>query len=109
MPKPRMTRADKWKKRKVVLRYWEFKDKVREAGIELSGEFSVGFNVPMPKSWTKKKRREMFGMPHLQRPDLDNYLKALMDAVFEEDSHVYKVSMCKHWAETGSMEIVNYE
>lgn len=32
IPKPRMTRSDKWKKRPAVVRYFEYKDKIRAAG-----------------------------------------------------------------------------
>ena len=28
--KPRMTRSDRWKKRPVVLKYWQFKDALKE-------------------------------------------------------------------------------
>ena len=29
LSKPRMTRADTWKKRPIVLRYWEYKDDIK--------------------------------------------------------------------------------
>ncbi len=78
VPKPRMTQRDKWKKRPVVLRYHAFKDEVRAAGVELeeSGQHII-FVLPMPKSWSKKKQREMVGKPHQQKPDKDNLEKAL--------------------------------
>ena len=105
VPKPRMTRSDKWKQRACVMRYWAFKDKVLEAGIKLGDTVDVMFYVPMPKSWPKKKKLEMNGKPHQQKPDIDNYLKALLDAVLKDDSHVYRTVAEKQWAESGGMEI----
>lgn len=106
VPKPRMTRSDRWKERPATRKYWKFKDDLREHVTgELGASFSVVFFVPMPKSWSKKKRLAMNRRPHQQKPDVDNYLKALMDALCEDDSHVYKVSMAKYWAEEGSVRI----
>ena len=34
-PYVRQTQADKWKKRKCVQKYWDFKDQVRAAGITI--------------------------------------------------------------------------
>jgi len=57
----------------------------------------------MPKSWSKKKKAEMINKPHKQKPDIDNLLKGLMDALLEEDSHVHTVFARKIWAEEGSI------
>jgi len=32
--------------------------------------------LPMPKSWSKKKKSAMAGRPHRQKPDRDNIDKA---------------------------------
>jgi len=79
VPKPRMTRADKFRKRPVVCKYWAFKDEVRKAGVKFppSGA-TIIFILEMPKSWSKKKKARMAGQPHTQTPDLDNLLKALV-------------------------------
>jgi hypothetical protein len=55
MGKPRMTRADKWKKRPEVMRYRAFCDEVRLRGVALpeSGAH-VTFVLPMPASWSKR-------------------------------------------------------
>ena len=61
-PKPRMTQSDKWKKRPVVVKYWNWKSSLQKYGINFdSGQVDVIFFVPMPKSWTKKKCLEMDG------------------------------------------------
>ena len=108
--KPRMTQRDKWKKRPAVVRYREFCDCCREAGIRVpeSGAH-VTFHIPMPASWSEKRKAEMLGQPHQQRPDVDNLQKALLDAVLPEDSGVWDIRATKRWAETGSIEIKDQE
>ena len=41
---------------------------------------------------------------HQQRPDIDNLLKGLMDALLEEDSHIHTVYARKIWSEQGAIE-----
>lgn len=104
--KPRMTRADKWKKRPEVLRYRAFCDEVRlnKVTLQESG-YHVIFVLPMPPSWSKKKRALMDGKPHQQKPDKDNLEKALLDALFGEDSHIWDGRVTKIWGETGKIVI----
>ena len=118
-PKPRMTRADKWKKRQSVVKFFAFRDAVRQykdsdvvkrsmyhtPNLEFES-FDIEFHVPMPKSWSNKKKIEMKGKPHQQRPDLDNYLKAWKDSVYEEDAVVWRVKATKLWTDgTGHITV----
>ena len=104
--KPRMTRADSWKKRPVVQRYWAFKDKIRASGLVLPNSgFHVVFVIPMPKSWSKKKVSSMLGQPHQQKPDVDNLAKGLLDAVFDEDCKVWDVRITKIWGDCGAINL----
>ncbi|RKT90814.1 RusA family crossover junction endodeoxyribonuclease [Enterobacter sp. WPR_3_1] len=106
MGKPRMTRADKWKKRPEVMRYRAFCDHVRLLGIYMPESNShVTFVLPMPNSWSKKKRAEMNGQPHQGKPDLDNLMKSLMDALFEDDTHIWDSRKTKLWGENGQIII----
>lgn len=106
MGKPRMTRADKWKKRPEVLRYRAFCDHVRLLGVKLPEANShVTFILPMPKSWSKKKLAEMNGKPHQSKPDKDNLEKALLDALFEDDAHIWDSRVTKLWGEEGQIII----
>lgn len=108
MAKPRMTRADSWKKRPIVLKYWDFKDHIKSWAIrenfKLGNEIYVIFHIPMPKSWSKIKKTQMIFADHQQRPDVDNLLKGLMDALLEEDSHIHTVYARKIWSNEGSIE-----
>lgn len=104
--KPRMTQRDKWKKRPVVLAYHHFKDEARRMGIVVPEQCKIIFHLPIPSSWSKTKKAQHIGKPHLARPDLDNMLKALYDALLTEDSHVWRIEAEKRWAEMPSIEIV---
>lgn len=102
--KPRMTQRDRWKKRPCVVKYHHFKDCCRGYGVRLFESMEVEFHMPMPKSWSKKKRAEMVGKPHRQIPDLDNCQKALND-ILDNDSHIWRIHATKMWAEVGAIRI----
>ena len=113
MGKPRMTRADSWKKRPTVVKYWGLKDEItlQANKIGLSGLpsyiKSLTFYIEMPKSWSKKKKQEMSGKPHQQKPDIDNCMKSVFDILCSDDSHVYKVdNLAKYWSDKGRIEII---
>lgn len=108
VPKPRMTRSDKWKKpmRPNVSRYFAFKDECRLKNVEVPESGArVIFYMPMPKSWSKKKKTEYVLTPHRQVPDVDNLCKALLDALFGDDSHVYDIRVSKYWDYEGSIGV----
>ena len=103
--KPRMTRADKWKKRQCVTKFFAFRDAIKQSkywephNLLSLESFDIEFHIPMPKSWSKKNKAEFNGTPHKQRPDLDNYIKAWCDSVFEEDSVVWRFKASKRWTD----------
>ena len=104
--KPRMTRADRWKQREPVLRYRAFCDEARlnEIQVPESGAH-VTFVMPMPQSWSMKKRASMTGTAHQQKPDIDNLTKSLLDALFDDDSHIWDIRASKVWGEEGKIII----
>jgi len=99
--KPRMTRADKWKKRPSVVKFFAFRDAIKQSSVHNIAleSFDIEFYIQMPKSWSKKKKELHNGNPHKQRPDLDNYIKAWCDSVFEEDSVVWRFKASKRWTD----------
>ena len=105
--KPRMTQSDKWQKRPAVMKYRNFCDILRpfSAPFQKSSRLLIIFEIPMPRTWSKKKRLAKDGTPHQQRPDIDNLLKAVLDAFFEEDKFVYHVTASKIWKVKGSIFI----
>lgn len=104
MGKPRMTRRDTWKKRPVVLRYREYCDRIRAAAGQVPQKVYsviVFAYLPMPPSWSKKKRALMPSQLMQSRPDWDNIGKAVCDALFEEDSVLAGGQAWKFWCEQG--------
>lgn len=108
VPKPRMVKSDRWRGRPAVTRYWAFCDELRLkwGRRDVPDRMVLKFSITMPKSWSAKKRLEMGGKPHQQRPDIDNLLKSFLDALCEDDSYIYDVRVEKYWAEQGSIEVV---
>ena len=72
--------------------------------VDLNGARII-FHVPMPNSWSNKKKVRMNTRPHQQRPDIDNYCKGIFDALHTEDSHIADVCLSKRWAYEGGIEI----
>jgi Holliday junction resolvase RusA-like endonuclease len=111
--KPRMTRQDRWtdkhagKGRPAVLGYFAFQDELlmRLPHFQLGQRLSITFYLPMPKSWSQKKRLATIGQPHDQKPDIDNLVKGFMDTFAAEDKHVAILHAEKYWAEKGAITI----
>ena len=101
--KPRQTQSDRWKKRPCVMRYRAWADGLRakagKAGDPIRLDFAAF--IPMPKSWAKKKKREMCGALHRQKPDIDNIAKAISDALLCEDKGIAMGKQIKYWCEQG--------
>ena len=114
MPYARMTRFSKWNKRSV--KYTEYKQfiqlMVKKERFVPSDRLGIIFYIPMAKSWTKKKSNKMLGSPHQQRPDLDNYVKAILDSLFQYcggDHAVCEIRAAKYWDRKGVIEIANLD
>ena len=112
-PKARETRRDKWLNppRPAVARYRAFANELRARAARAdftlpdSGAW-LGFGIPMPKSWSKKKRLAMGGTPHTQRPDLDNLVKAVFDSLAKEDCGIWHLAGAeKRWSSEGYVAI----
>jgi Holliday junction resolvase RusA-like endonuclease len=106
VPKPRQTQSDKWKKRPCVMRYRAFADEVRLKKVKFGNGDSLIFGLPMPRSWSAKKKALIEGTPHTQKPDIDNLLKALLDALYGNDSHIWHIGgLKKFWSYEGYLTI----
>ena len=66
----------------------------------------VVFVMKRPKYMSAKKysKQRIF---HDKRPDLDNLIKAVCDALCEEDKYIYRITASKHWCDVGSILIHN--
>ena len=82
---------------------WEFKNVALEFTDDYEPEaeiikVSVTAYFEPPKSWSEKKRAESIGKPHKVRPDIDNIVKTVLDALnkiaWGDDSSV-QLGECK--------------
>ena len=110
--KPRMTRRDKWKKRTCVVAYREWCDRLREAAgihrkviLTSATVLVVKAYFGLPQSWSARKKMGLIIKPHIQRPDCDNVLKAVADALFENDELVFSMSCEKAWQDSNGPRI----
>ena len=87
-----------------MAQYRAFCDEVRLRRLTLPDSgYHVTFVIPMPRSWPKKKKALMDGQPHQQVPDKDNLEKALLDAIFGRDEHVWDGRVTKVWGVEGQI------
>jgi Holliday junction resolvase RusA-like endonuclease len=60
-------------------------------------------------SWSAKKRNASLGRPHVQKPDLDNLVKGVSDALnriaFADDSQIAEVTCSKEWGECDQIAV----
>ena len=117
MAKPRMTRKDQFltklrtfrterdaRRAEMLQRYFDWCNGVRaQAGLRGKLVLTRGVRISvyvflgMPMSWSQKERTAMVGAPHLVKPDADNFLKGLCDALFENDQMIYHKRIEKRW------------
>jgi len=73
VPKPRMTKSDKWKRRDCVLRYREWCDKLRLCAAQARVKLHF---TPVRVSY-------IFAFRGIRRLDIDNCIKSVNDALNE--------------------------
>lgn len=116
----RMTKSDTWKtnpnhvdplkrQRPAVTKYFAFKTilnlQAKQLNYELGKHLDALYLIPMPDSWSKKKKEKMNGMPCESKPDTDNITKAIKDTLKKDDSCVWWEKAEKRWAYKGSIII----
>lgn len=89
-------------KRNRIQRYWDYK-KALKAVADIEGFVMpkkgawVKFYVPMPKSWSDKKKKEMDFQDNEQTPDADNFYKAFADSLMKQDKTISDYRASKFW------------
>jgi Holliday junction resolvase RusA-like endonuclease len=111
--RPRVTRWGTYYGKK----YKEFKKKMEEilstyhATEILEGLIfaDMTFFIPIPKSWSKKKKESKIGKYCDNNADLDNYEKAILDSLsgyyYIDDRQIVKQTSRKIYAEFGTIHI----
>lgn len=111
IPKPRMTKADVWKKRPCVVEYRAWADAIRlkvcgapDKYLPCTEPHSIFlvFYLPIPPSTPPAKARRLEGTYHDRRPDIDNLAKGVMDALIDRDSAISALHAEKFFRSTGA-------
>ena len=110
----RMTKQSRFKKR--ALEYYAWRDNIRlllklkKFNFDKCSSLRIVFYFPLPKSFSKAKKTKLLNTPHRQKIDLDNAIKALIDAIFygpetPDDAHLWRIEAEKRWAIRGRIEV----
>ena len=91
----RLLRLEKYNQYKVDLLA---EAKQKHFTIPASG-LCLTFYLPIPKSWSKKKKKEYNGRLMQSRPDIDNLIKSFCDSLVSEDKFIANISATKRWAD----------
>ena len=96
-------------KQKIAKEAIESKQVMLPADVPLIA--SVKVYVDIPVSWSKKKKTELLGKPVTSKPDLDNYMKLIFDALntiaYPDDSAIVGFKECfKVYSERPRVEIL---
>jgi Holliday junction resolvase RusA-like endonuclease len=116
VPEPRQSRRDTWNPSDRVIKYRDFCDTLNQhfRAAQLPENYLLVFYLPMPKSWSKKKKVQLYLTPHQQKPDKDNLEKAFLDGLFSkhhnldgnyDDSHVWDGRTIKLWSDRGAIAV----
>ena len=69
----------------------------------------VNFFVPMPRTWSKKKKLEHMGKYANNHKDIDNYCKLLFDCLngiyYKDDKQIVGLATNKYWSDTGYIDV----
>ena len=83
------------------MRYRKWADKAREAAPPNLPQEPVSVSVrayfDIPKSASKGRRLFLGGNNHRQKPDADNIVKAVCDALFKRDECIAEMHVQKFW------------
>ena len=119
--RPRFTRAGRAYTPKKTKDYEEFvraylASQIRSKDFPLNKGYRVALNLtfylPIPKSFSKKKRQAAIDeeiMP-VTRPDVDNYIKVIVDGmngiIFEDDSQVVCIHAHKRYSDAPRTDVL---
>jgi len=85
---------------------------VRAGGVMLGGNIAMTIHATfsMPVSWSMKKRQAMDGAYCIKKPDADNILKVVADALngiaYRDDAAIVYASIEKRWGQDGSVRVL---
>lgn len=111
--RPRFSKWGAYTPKKTV----DYEKAVRKAFLDTNQEgyhngealhVYISFYFSVPKSYSKKKHHECVTgiIKHIKKPDIDNCIKSVLDAIqgedgaFDDDSQIINLVAEKHYADT---------
>lgn len=86
-------RREKYKNYKISLR-----EEAERVGFVIPDHgIWIKFYIPMPKTWSNKKKLRMDFQPHQSKPDASNLHKAFEDALKQQDMTIWDYRVSKFW------------
>jgi Holliday junction resolvase RusA-like endonuclease len=85
---------------------------MRAGGVMLGGNIAMTIHATfsMPVSWSMKKRQAMDGAYCTKKPDADNVLKVVADALngiaYRDDAAIVYASIEKRWGQDGGVRVL---
>lgn len=104
-------RPDGLKRKLRLVQYNEYKKDLRLIAEYLNFTMPASchrftFYIPVPKSWRPGKKVKHHNQPHLNKPDADNLIKAMKDALLpKSDSGVWDFRVTKYWTNSSEGRI----
>lgn len=97
-------------RKNTIKRYFDYKRALKAEAIKqgfIIPEENVWFRffIPMPKSWSNKKKNQKRFEQHKSRPDIDNISKGIFDSLLIQDMALSDYRASKFWADNGFIEI----
>lgn len=94
-----------------IQKYWDYKRELKILAddqkfvMPIEGAY-IRFFIPMAKSWNKKKKNEKCFNLSPDKPDVDNFCKALFDSLMGEDKAIADFRASKfYYSGSGHIEI----
>jgi len=100
--------------RKKSLGYkWDAAKQMRSQSSERPLESPVCvnmiFHMPMPKTWSHKRKKQQLGKPMTSKPDVDNLMKWILDVLngiaYQDDRYVTSGYFQKMWGYEGKVQV----
>lgn len=94
---------DAQKKQKEQIR-WYLMAKYHEMPIKSPVSVNMTFYMPMPKSSSRPRKRDMLNgvLHHMSKPDVDNLVKFYLDVmtgvIYDDDRQIHKITAQKCYA-----------
>lgn len=102
-----------YKRRRQLDKYNTYKDELKIEAQRVGFEMPcygihIKFYMPMPASWSRKKKAKMNFEGKQSMPDLSNLVKAFEDGLLKQDNMIWDYRVSKYWYDSvkGFIEIV---